>query len=117
MADASPYNVVKVTPNFQTQLTVCPPPPAGDDLYIAPPQASIRLSSGGYLFAQRSDLFGIPGNYGAVNVLQFDASMRLVSQSSLMLNAGLMSPAIAGTLALVDVNGDGLPDLIAGVSY
>src|SRR5215471_8242385 len=106
MADASPYGVVKVTPAFQNQITVCPPPPRGDPAYITPPSAYTRLVSGEYLFAQRSDLFGVPGDYGAVNVLQFDAAMRLVSKTSLKLNAGPSRPGIANSLVFGDVNGD-----------
>ncbi|MBV8843149.1 MAG: VCBS repeat-containing protein, partial [Bryobacterales bacterium] len=115
MADASPYQVLKTTPNFQNQLTVCPPPSSG--LTAGPPQAFAQLQGGRYLFVQRSDAFGIPGSYSAVNVVELDAALRLISQSSLMLSAGPMNPGGASTLTLTDVNGDGLPDLIAGAGY
>jgi hypothetical protein len=90
MQDASPYGVQKITPGFQNQLTVCPPPiPGLSPDGVAPPQAFARLGSGGYLFLQRSDLFGTPGAAFEVYALEFNASLKLVSQTSLSLSAGL----------------------------
>jgi hypothetical protein len=71
------------------------------------------LTTGGYLSVQRGDTFDPQGNSFVLNVLQFDAALRLVSQSSLMLSAGPMSPGAATTFLLADVNGDGLRPAIS----
>ena len=113
MTNASPYSVLQVTPDFQKQLTICPPFPE----LIDAPQAFSRLPSGGYLFVQNSNLFNSNGNIVSVNALEFDASLHLVSQSSFMLSGGTMNPGVANSLQLADVNGDGLPDLIAQTEY
>src|ERR1700722_14102673 len=74
MQDAAAYGVLKVTPGFQNQLTACPPPSLGLWPGGASPQAFAKLPSGGYLFLQRSDFLGTPGNYFSVDILEFDAS-------------------------------------------
>ena len=115
MQNTAPFAVLNVTTAFQNQLTICPPPPAGvsPTFTVVPPQAFAQLTSGGYLFLQRSDLFGTPGDDSAIYAMDFTSALGLVSRSTLTLaNSG-----IASALALADLNGDGLPDIIAGAGY
>ncbi|HEY7333478.1 MAG TPA: FG-GAP-like repeat-containing protein [Bryobacteraceae bacterium] len=105
MADAPPYGVVSVTPQFQKQLTVCPPPPP--TLPVAGPQAFAQLPSGGYLFLQGDSAFQPEFNSHSVNALQFDASMRPVSSAN-------FPAATVEAIRLADLNSDGNPDMIVG---
>jgi FG-GAP-like repeat/FG-GAP repeat len=112
--NVSPFTVMNTNSAFLNQLTVCPPPPSGLPPSAAPPQAFAQLTSGGYLFLQRSDLFGPPGaNESAIYTMQFTSALSLVSQSTIT----LATSGIASTLALTDVNGDGVPDIVARATY
>ncbi len=104
--NAAPFAVLNTIPEFQNQLTLCPPPPAGVSPSLTAPQAFAQLSAGGYLFLQR-------GNANAISAMQFTSALSLVSQSTLT----LAGSGIASTLAVTDVNGDGVPDIIAGAGY
>ncbi|HKX00836.1 MAG TPA: FG-GAP-like repeat-containing protein [Bryobacteraceae bacterium] len=109
---ASPFRVIRTTPNFQKQLTAClpghpslpplPPPTGTGNTAGEPsqPQAVARLSSGDYLFVMFSD------NTGNV-VARFDPEMNLISQTRL--------PVLVTSPVLVDLNGDGNLD-IAGLA-
>ena len=107
-ADASPYRVIRTTPDFQKQLTACPPGPPATGLFPlgAPPQAFARTKSG-YLFVQRSDAFSTQGNYFAIDVAQFDAQLNLLSETTYPI-------FIVVAIAIADVNGDGIPDILIG---
>jgi len=114
MADASPYRVIRVTPNAGSELTKCifrqpllPPlaPPQGDG--NSPGTSSqfavfSRLVSGSFLQVQSTD------DAAAIDFAVFDSNMTLVSESQYP-----VSPAFAAQFSLADVNGDGNPDLIA----
>ncbi len=106
LSDTSPYRILSTTPNFQKQVLVCPAPahfaPAG-----VSPQAVAKLSDGGYLFVG-----------GALDVQTFDSAMNFVAEMQYalptMINVdnGQPAPIVAGAPVLVDLNGDGIPDIV-----
>src|SRR5207302_1267768 len=109
LTDASPYGIVRTLPNFQRQFTGCPGfPVAGVYPPLQPPEVFTPLSSGGYLWVRRSDLYGPPGGYYALYVAAFDSALNLTSEAQYPLFS-------VEALAVVDVNGDGIPDILAGV--
>jgi FG-GAP repeat len=104
LTDASPYRIVRTSPNFQRQFTGCPGfPVAGIYPLIQPPELFTRLNSGGYLWVRRSGV-NAPGD---LYVAAFDSALNLTSEARY--------PVAAGALAVVDVNGDGFPDILLGV--
>ena len=109
LADASPYRVVRTTPDFQKQLTACRPgPPAeGSVPSLEPVQAFARTPSGGYLVVRRSDAFSTTGNASSVYVTEFDAQWNFLSEAQ-------YPTSVAKTIALADLNGDGIPDIVIG---
>ncbi|MGA3028587.1 MAG: VCBS repeat-containing protein [Bryobacteraceae bacterium] len=118
MADASPYGIIRTTPNFAGQFTACLPkqsvlaplpPPQGSGVSPGAPaqaQAFARLASGDYLQVQStgSELDGTE----AIDLAVFRADMTLVSQTTYAVSA-----VFGYQFTLADVNGDGNADLIA----
>jgi hypothetical protein len=105
LTDASPYRIVRTSPNFQRQFTGCPGfPVAGIYPIGQSPEAFTRLNSGGYLWVKESSVNGTPG---ALYVAAFDSALNLTSEAQY--------PVAAGVMAVVDVNGDGIPDILSGV--
>jgi uncharacterized protein (TIGR03437 family) len=103
MVDAAPYRIVRTTRNFQKQLTGCPGVPVPGFLPgTEPPQAVARLSSGGYLWVRR-DVFSLVATV-------FDSALAFVSETQFP-----NTPAQA--LAIADVNGDGVPDILTGTPF
>ena len=108
-ADASPYRIIRTTPNFGAQLAGCVPrqpplpplsPPEGAGSppgAPSQPQALARLASGVYLLVQSAG--------GSTSASLFDSSLTLISETQYAVNAAQVK--------LVDVNGDGNLDLIA----
>ena len=110
MTNASPYRIIRTTPNYQNLSTAClpkepslaplPPPTGSGNTLGAPsqPQAFARLSSGNYLFVNPD-----PSISTSVVAL-FDPALNLISEAQL--------PVPVGAPALVDINGDGNLDLV-----
>jgi uncharacterized protein (TIGR03437 family) len=111
LTDASPYRIVRTTENFQRQFTGCPGFPVVGTLPSSqPPEVFTRLESGGYLWVRRSDVNGPPGSYFALYVAAFDPALHLTSEAQYPV-------AIVEALAVVDVNGDGIPDILSGTAF
>ncbi len=111
LTDASPYRIVRTTENFQRQFTGCPAfPVVGTLPATQPPEVFTRLESGGYLWVRRSDVNGPPGSYFALYVSAFDSALRLISEAQYPV-------LIVEALAVVDVNGDGIPDILSGTAF
>jgi len=111
LTDASSYRIVRTTPNFQKQLTGCPGlPVTGTPPNLQPPEVFTRLDSGGYLWVRRSDVNGPPGSYYALYVAAFDSALNLTSEAQYPV-------VIVEALAVVDVNGDGIPDILSGTAF
>jgi uncharacterized protein (TIGR03437 family) len=111
LTDASPYRIVRATPDFQKQFTTCPGPPVSGILpFLQPPEVFTRLASGGYLWVRRSDLNSAPGSYFGLIVVVFDSALNLISEAQYPL-------LIVEALAVVDVNGDGIPDILSGTAH
>jgi hypothetical protein len=106
MTNASPYRIVRKTPNYQKQLTQClpshssvaplPPPTAPGSPPGAPSQseAFVRLSSGDYLFVT-----------AGIDVVLFDSELNFISEAQYLI--------YGQTVTLADVNGDGILDIVA----
>ena len=111
LTDASPYRIVRTTENFQRQFTGCPGFPVVGTLPSSqPPEVFTRLESGGYLWVRRSDVNGPPGSYFALYVAAFDSALHLTSEAQY--------PVLSvEALAVVDVNGDGIPDILSGTAF
>ena len=111
LADASPYRLIRTTPNFQQQLAGCPGlPVAGVPPGLQPAEVFTRVASGGYLWVRRSDVYGPPGSYASLLVAAFDANLSLLSEVQYPV-------AIVEALAVVDVNGDGILDILAATAF
>jgi hypothetical protein len=109
--DASPYRIVRATPDFQKQFTICPGPPVSGILpSLQPPEVFTRLDSGGYLWVGRSDVNSALGAYAALNVVIFDSALHLISEAQYPI-------FIVEALAVVDVNGDGIPDILSATAH
>jgi hypothetical protein len=111
LTDASPYRMVRTTRNFQKQLNGCPGfPVTGTPPSLQVPEVFTRLNSGGYLWVRRSDVYGPPGSYFALYVAAFDSALNLTSEAQY--------PVLTvEALAVVDVNGDGIPDILSGTAF
>ncbi len=111
LTNASPYRVIRTTPNFQKELAGCPGlPVAGTIPKLQTAEVFTRVASGGYLWVRRSDLYGPPGSYVSLYVTAFDAQLNLQSEAQYPV-------AIVEALAVVDVNGDGIPDILAATAF
>jgi uncharacterized protein (TIGR03437 family) len=111
MTDASPYRIVRTTRNFQKQLTACPSLPVTGTLpEFQPPEVFTPLNSGGYLWVRRSDATGPPGAYFGLYVTVFDAALKMTSEAQYPV-------LIVEALAVADVNGDGIPDILTGTAF
>ena len=108
LADLAPYRVIRTTQDFQKQLTVCPPGPpvAGLSPEIGPVQVFARTPSGGYLFVQTPGAFSTPPNSQGIDVAEFDSRLSLLSE--------VQFPIYAQAIAIADLNGDGIPDIVIG---
>jgi hypothetical protein len=118
MADASPFGIIRTTPNFGSELTAClpkhsplPPLPAPQGSGVSPgapsqTQVFARLASGDFVEVQSTgdELYGTE----AIDIAVFRPNMTLVSETKYAVSA--VSPH---QFALADVNGDGNLDLIA----
>ena len=103
LTDAEPYRIVRATRSFQKQLAACPGLPVqGFFPGTQPPEAIARLSSGGYLWVHRR-------GFSLVATL-FDSALAFISETQIS-----SSPAEA--LAIADVNGDGIPDILTGAPF
>jgi hypothetical protein len=110
MTVGPPYSILATTANYQKQLTACLPSHSSRPPLAAPagtgnvagapaqPQAFARLSSGNYLVVN-------PGQNNAGTVALFDPNLNFISQSQL-------PPQFGGSTIVVDLNGDGILDLV-----
>lgn len=88
--DRSPYTVLGTTPQFEKQLTACPPAPAAAPVGVVNVEAMARTNSGTYLFAS------YPNN---LDVAEFDANLNLISEAQYNI------PPEGGIPTLADVMG------------
>ena len=111
LTDASPYRIVRTTENFQRQFSGCPGfPVVGTLPSTQPPEVFTRVESGGYLWVRRSDVNGPTGSYFALYVAAFDPALHLTSEAQYPV-------LIVEAMAVVDVNGDGIPDILIGTAF
>jgi hypothetical protein len=121
MADASPYGVVRITPDFGGELAACLPEhsvlqalPAPQGSGVSPgatarSQVFARLASGNYL--QVESLAAEPNNVSTstIDIALFSPNMTLLSETTHAVELASPIPL----LSLADVNGDGNLDLVA----
>ena len=106
MTNASPYRIVRKTPNYQKLLTAClpahsslpplPPPKDPGNPPGAPAQYEefVRLTSGEYLYVA-----------AGIDVVLFDSQLNVISEAQ-------YAP-YARFVTLADLNGDGILDIVA----
>jgi hypothetical protein len=109
VTNSSPYRIIRTTPKYATTLDGCLPP-RGVGPADVPSAANFGNPTGGT--SQRNAFAALPsGNYlsaaisgSGLDVVEFDQNLQLVSEN-------IYSQTLTSVL-LVDLNGDGRPDLV-----
>lgn len=107
LANASPYRLIRTTPQFQEQLGPCAQFAAGNGGVDSGDVAT--LTSGQYLSVN-------PTATGGIDATLFDRNLNLVSENEYELPAFQTTYGTGGATAisvtLADVNADGIPDAL-----
>ncbi len=103
VADASPYAILSVTPDFAKRLTPCSLTNFSNGNPL--PETMARLGNGDYLYVGG---VALPGQAATVRTLRFSAAFRFLAENDYSVN---------GVVALGDLNGDGYPDLVTGTGF
>lgn len=109
LTNASPYRILRTTPDYAATLDACLPH-RGSGPAVAPSTANFGNPMGAtsqasaYAVLRSGDFLSVTPGPAGLDVAEFDPGMLLVSEN--------VYPRTLSSILLVDLNGDGNPDIV-----